>query len=317
MRRHLIWIAVFLLACSAAVQAEVVIVLDSGDGTITRINRSTYQPIDRFFVGREPHHLMSLPDNSALIVANAVSNDLVFLNPITGDIINRIPRISDPYQIAFSPDKHWFVSNSLRLDRVDVYEAKDFLLVKRFDLPAMPSHLTFNQDSSLVFVTLQGSDQLAAIDLKSLQVKWIIPIGKAPAGIIMTPDNRYLLVGIMGLDEVAVVDWKTATIVKHIHAGRGTHNFTPLGDGRRVFVTNRAEDTVSIVDTQTLTIEKTFAVPGGPDCMELSADGKELWITSRWLRQVTVMDMTTFKVARTIPVGRSPHGIFFASHAAR
>ena len=91
----------------------------------------------------------------------------------------------------------------------------------------------------------------------------------------------------------------------------------PMGDGRRIFVTNRAEDTISIVDTQSLTIEKTFAVPGGPDCMEVSADHKELWVTSRWLKQVTVMSLETFKVLRTIPVGRSPHGIFFASHAPR
>jgi DNA-binding beta-propeller fold protein YncE len=64
-------------------------------------------------------------------------------------------------------------------------------------------------------------------------------------------------------------------------------------------------------------VENTFAVPGGPDCMELSADRKELWVTSRWLRQVSVIDMQTFKLAHVIPVGRSPHGIFFASHVPR
>ncbi|MBW8066755.1 MAG: YncE family protein, partial [Ferrovum sp.] len=157
------------LACRA--EAEVVIVLNSGEGTITRIDRQTYQPIDHFYVGREPHHLMSLPDNSALIVADAVSNDLVFLDPKTGDILRRLTRISDPYQIGFSPDKHWFVANSLRLDRVDVYDARDFHLVKRFELASMPSHMAFSPDSSTVFVTLQGSDQLAAIDLRSLTVK--------------------------------------------------------------------------------------------------------------------------------------------------
>jgi YVTN family beta-propeller protein len=317
LRRLISLSAVLAVLVPAAVRAEVAIVLNSGDGTVSRIDRNTYKPIDQFFVGREPHHLMSLPDNSALIVADAVSNDLVFLNPVTGDVIKRIPKISDPYQIGFSPNKEWFVSNSLRLDRVDVYDARDFRLLKRFDLPSMPSHLAFNKESSEVFVTLQGSDQLAAIDLKSLTVKWTIPIGKTPAGVVMTPDNRYLLVGVMGLDEVAVVDWKTATIVKHIAAGKGAHNFMPMGDGRHMFISNRSADTISLIDTQTLTIVKTFPVPGGPDDMEVAANEKELWVTSRWLRQVSIVDLGTYKVVRTIPVGRSPHGIFFASHAPR
>ena len=47
------------------------------------------------------------------------------------------------------------------------------------------------------------------------------------------------------------------------------------------------------------------------------SDGKQLWVTSRWIQKVTVIDMDTRKVIKQIPVGKSPHGIFFISHAAR
>ena len=36
--------------------------------------------------GKEPHHLMATPDNSSLIVANSVSNSLMFLDPKTGKL---------------------------------------------------------------------------------------------------------------------------------------------------------------------------------------------------------------------------------------
>jgi YVTN family beta-propeller protein len=51
--------------------------------------------------------------------------------------------------------------------------------------------------------------------------------------------------------------------------------------------------------------------------MELTRDGKELWVTSRWIKQVQVVDMTTKKIKHSIPVGRSPHGIYFPTHAPR
>jgi YVTN family beta-propeller protein len=316
---HLVRGLLLLAACLlvSVARAEVAIVLNSGEGTVSVIDKARYTEISRTFVGREPHHLMSLPDNSALIVANSVSNDLVFLDPLTGAIKSRLPNISDPYQIAFSPDRHWFATTSLRLDRVDLYQADGFHLVKRFSLPTTPSHLAFDRQSGSLFVTLQGSDELVAIDLKTQAVRWKIPVGKTPAGVVMTPDDQYLLIGVMGEDHVAVVDWRKAAVVKTIPTGKGAHNLFALGDGRRFLVSNRVANTVSILDSSTLTVESSFPVPGGPDCMELSADGRELWVTSRWLRQVSVIDMGTHRLTHVVPVGRSPHGIFFATHVAR
>ena len=315
MRR--LFFIVLLSFCVSQSFAEVTVVLNSGDGSISIVDRHTYQPIKHFYVGKEPHHLMSTPDNSALIVADAVSNDLVFLNPTTGEIEKRISRISDPYQIGFSPDKKWFVSNSLRLDRVDIYRADDFSLIARIPLSSMPSHLAFNQQSTMVFITLQGSNQLAAIDLATQKVAWIIPVGNTPAGIIMTPDNQHLLVGVMGDNGVAVVDWRKAQIVKHIPTGVGAHNFMPLGDHRHVLISNRGGDTISLIDTNTLTVDHTFPIPGGPDDMEISQDMKELWVTCRWVKEVRVVDLTNYHITHVIPVGRSPHGLFFMSHAPR
>jgi YVTN family beta-propeller protein len=51
--------------------------------------------------------------------------------------------------------------------------------------------------------------------------------------------------------------------------------------------------------------------------MEVRADGKELWATARFARKVQVIDLEQKKVVRSIPVGRSPHGVSFISHAPR
>lgn len=305
-------------AATAAPTGGVVVVLNSGDASVTLIDQATRQPIQTFAVGKEPHHLMATPDNQSLIVANSVGNDLVFLDPRTGQIQRQVENIEDPYQIGFSPDKKWFVTNGLRLDRVDVYryDGHNLSLAKRVPLAKMPSHLVFTADSRIVFVSLQESDEVAAIDLPTQTVLWKLKVGSRPAGVWLTPGDKYLLVGMTGSDYVAVVDWRERKVIKRIPTGKGAHNFRSLADGRHVLVTNRVSNSISIIDEQTL--EKVGDITGllpGPDDMELTADRRFLWVTFRWARRVGVIDMATRKLVDVIPVGRSPHGIYFYHRA--
>jgi YVTN family beta-propeller protein len=308
-----------LICAVVSAHANVVVVLNSRDATIQLLDQSTYAEIGTYPVGKEPHHLMATPDNKSVIVASSVGNELIFLDPKTGLIQRRIKDILDPYQIGFSPDQKWFVSNSLRLDRIDLYryDGTNLALAKRIPLPKLPSHMAFNAASTMVFITQQGTDEVSAIDLATQTVKWTVPVGKLPAGITMTPDDKYLLVGIMGGDYVEVIDWRTQKTVKRIKAGAGTHNFRALGDNRHIFVSNRVSNTINIIDQNTLENVGTIDVPGGPDCMEITADGKTMWVTLRWIKKVAVIDIASRKVIKLIPVGRSPHGVYFANHAPR
>lgn len=306
------------LLLSVALQAaNTAIVLNSADETVSIIDTTSYNVTKTFRIGKEPHHLMVTPDDTYLIVANAASNELVFLDRATGEEKRRLKNISDPYQIGFSPGNKFMVSASLRLHRCDIYSGSDFKLLKRIATPKGPSHVIFDKAGAFAFVTLQDSNELTAIDLEKQQVAWTIPLGKQPAGIWMTPDDKHLLIGILGQDYVQVVDWRARKTVKKIRTGAGAHNFIPVGDGRHVFLSNRASNKISKIDQQTLEVVDELPGPGGPDCMDVSADGKQLWMTSRWIRKVTVVDIATKKVVKQIPVGRSPHGIYLYAHAAR
>lgn len=306
-----------ILLCSAAAQAGVVVVLNSRDASVTLLDQDTYKELGVIPVGKEPHHLMATPDNKSLIVASSAANELVFLDPLTGQFQRRVKDIIDPYQIGFSPDQKWFVANALRLDHVDIYgyDGKDFKLAKRIPLAKLPSHMAFTADSSTVFITQQGSDKISAIDLASQTVKWTMAVGKLPAGITMTENGKYLLVGIMGSDYVEVIDWRAQKSIKKIKAGDGAHNFRSMGDKKHLFVSSRVSSTIDIIDQDTLANVGTIKVPGGPDCMELSADGKTLWATLRWAKKVAVIDVASKTVIKLIPVGRSPHGVYFHHRA--
>jgi DNA-binding beta-propeller fold protein YncE len=306
-------------AAPAAEAAGLAVVINSNEDSVSLIDMSSRTEIARRPIGRQPHHLMLTPDGRELLVANAVGNELVALDPATAALKRRIPDISDPYQIGFSPDGKWFVANSDRLGRVDIYRYDDgaFTLARRIATPTNPSHMAFTADSRVVFVSLQGTGKLVAIDLPTQRLLWELPVGDTPAGVWRTPDDRFVLVGIMGSDHLAVVDWRKPAVVGAIVTDKGAHNIFPAGhDPNRVFVSNRVANSISIVDLARLRTIETFPCPGGPDDMQLSADGSELWVTSRWIRKVTVIDMRTKTIKGQIRVGRSPHGIFLADSLA-
>ena len=309
---------VLVLACAgASAQAQVAIVLNSRDATVSLVDQKTLTEVGRVDVGKEPHHLYLKPDGKSLIVANAISNDLHFLDPVSGQVQRRVRNIDDPYQIAFSPDNKWFVAVGLRLDRVDLYryDGADLTLARRVPVGKAPSHVWFSADSRFAFVTLQDSDEIGAIDLSTQTLAWKMKVGRQPAGIVVTPDDRHLMVGIMGEDYVEVIDWRARKSVARIRTGKGAHNFRGAGDRRHLYVSNRVDNTVSKIDMGTLQVVQTIAVPGGPDCMEITADGRQMWVTSRFARQVTVVDLVAGKVVRAIPVGRSPHGVYLHNRA--
>jgi YVTN family beta-propeller protein len=305
-------------ATDSKAEPKLAVVLNSGEATVSLIDMPTRKVIKTVPVGKEPHHLMMTPDQKTLLIANAAGNDVVLMNPVSGELTGKIPNIIDPYQIGYSPNHKWFIANGNRLDRVDVYHAQgaDLKLAKSIKLGKTPSHVAFTSDSKTAFITLQDSSELAAIDLDTQTVIWKMPTGNVPAGVWMTPGDQYLLIGITGEDNVQVIDWKNRREVKRILTGKGAHNFRPLGDKKHVFVSNRIASTISLINMQTLEkVGDITGLPAGPDDMEITPDGKTLWVTFRFSKKVGVIDIPSMKLITVIPVGKSPHGVFFTPRA--
>jgi YVTN family beta-propeller protein len=305
-----LWLAaaIALGLASLPAVATTAVILNSDDDSLSVIDGGSYAETARIHIGRGPHHLTVTPDGKNLIIAMSGGNELIFVDRATGTVKDRLTA-SDPYQVGFSPDAKWFVSASLRLDRIDIWDAANYRLIHRLPAPTMPSHIGFSPDSQTVYVTLQGTNNLIAIDLASGRVLWVAPVGRQPAGVLVRPSGT-VLVAIMGSDHVAEVEPRDGSVIRRIHTGRGAHNFLLSQDGKTLYVSNRVAGTISILDADSLTVTGTLQAPGGPDDMALSPDGRELWVTGRWRAFVDVIEPASGSLKTRIPVGRSPHGIF-------
>ncbi len=301
-----------------------IFVLNSLDATVTVIDPATWKELQRIPTGKEPHHLYLTPDDKSVIVANAASNSLTFIDPVTAQVQRTVRDIADPYHLRFSPDMKWFVTASNRLHRVDIYRwqptaAEPFVLAKRTEAPKTPSHLFIDSKSTVVYATLQDSDELLAIDLNTHAVRWKIKIGKMPADCFLTRDDKHLLVALTGdkVVEIYDVSGPAPKLAKRLETADGAHSFRSRGDGRHVFLSNRVANTISMIDLQSFTVAAEYPGPSGPDDMDVTADGKTLLLASRWAGMLSVIDIDSRKLVRQVKVGRSPHGVWTLDHAPR
>ena len=305
MRQVLLSLLLILLTPMVVLASGVAYVINSAGASISVVDMATQQEVRRIPVLREPHHLVLSPDGKSLLVGDTAGNEMLFLDPATGAIQKRIP-IADPYQLGFSPNGRFLVVAGLARNQIDVYEAPGMKLLKRFPVIATPSHVAYAPDSGAVYVTLQDSDRLVAIDLKKLELLWNQPVGKTPAGVLWL--NGKLLVADMGTDYVAQIDPADGRTLAKIQTGKGAHNLFLSPDRKILWVNNRAGGTTVALDATTLKLIRGYTIPGGPDDIDFAPDGK-LWITRRWAEKVAVLDPATGSY-QTVAVGRSPHGLF-------
>jgi DNA-binding beta-propeller fold protein YncE len=175
-------------------------------------------------------------------VANALGNSLTFIDPVSGDVQRTVKDIIDPYHLRFSPDMKWFVTRptgstmSTCTAGSPTTAAEPLKLVKRIDAPKTPSHLCIDSKSSVVYVSLQDSDELLAVDLATQAPRWKIKVGKLPADVYLTADDKRLFVGLTGdrLVEAYDVSGPRPAAVKRIATGEGAHAFRARGDKRHI-----------------------------------------------------------------------------------
>ncbi len=298
-----------LIVPGLAAARPLAFVINSAEASVSLIDMDTKAEISRIPVLREPHHMALTPDGASLLVGDTAGNAVIFLDPKTGEVQRRAT-ISDPYQLQYSPDGKWLTVAGLARNQVDIYDAATLALAHRIPAASMPSHINYSPDSATAYVSLQGTDSLIAIDVKTGEVRWKAPVGKAPAGVLWL-DGK-LLVGIMGADYVAVVDPTTGAVERRVQTARGAHNLFVSPDGRTLYVCNRVDGSISVLDPKTLAVRSRIAMPGGPDDMDFGPDGK-IWVTRRWAHTVALLDPATGQFT-TLETGRSPHGIWLNTH---
>ena len=303
------------------------------------IDPTTYQVIDSFPTGREPHHVVPGWDLTTLYVNDTQGNDLIPIDPVTGKPGAKIP-VVDPYNLYFSPDGKFGLVMAERFNRIDVVDPHTFAVDHSLPVPcAGVNHADTDKDRGFFVASCEFSGHLIVFDAHATKVLKEIDLNghdtpgatspqeayhsggaKAnlrkgasamPQDVRLSPNGKYFLAADMLRNGVWVIDAASLEFTKFIQTGKGAHSIYPSRDAKRLFVANRDEGTISVLDSESLDILAKWTIPGGgsPDMGGVTADGKELWLSGRYHAEVYVFDTETGGLKHRIKTQAGSHGL--------
>ena len=303
------------------------------------IDPTTYQVIDSFPTGREPHHVVPGWDLTTLYVNDTQGNDLIPIDPVTGKPGAKIP-VVDPYNLYFSPDGKFGLVMAERFNRIDVVDPHTFAVDHSLPVPcAGVNHADTDKDRGFFVASCEFSGHLIVFDAHATKVLKEIDLNghdtpgatspqeayhsggaKAnlrkgasamPQDVRLSPNGKYFLAADMLRNGVWVIDAASLEFTKFIQTGKGAHSIYPSRDAKRLFVANRDEGTISVLDSESLDILAKWTIPGGgsPDMGGVTAEGKELWLSGRYHAEVYVFDTETGGLKHRIKTQAGSHGL--------
>ncbi|HEY3059093.1 MAG TPA: YncE family protein [Chloroflexota bacterium] len=286
-------------------------------GDVAVIDPLSRTIVDRFVVGRIPHHVTPAYDLTSLYVNVMGASRLVQIDPWAGRPVKSYP-VQSPYNLYFTLDGSMAIVAAEPANRLDFYDPGSWRPIARLQIPASGvDHLDFSADGSYLLVSGEFGGQLVKVDLQRLAVAGVLRLGGLPVDVKLAPEGDLFYVANQGRHGVCVVEPESLREIDFLPTGRGAHGMAISRDTRSLYVSNRLGGTVSVVDFATRAIVDTWPIGGSPDMLQVSPDGTELWASGRSHGVVYVIDTRSGELLDRIRTGAAPHGLTYFPQPGR
>jgi DNA-binding beta-propeller fold protein YncE len=286
-------------------------------GDVAVIDPQTYTVVDRFYVGRTPHHVTPAYDMSRLYVNVMGSGWLTELDIESGRPTRRIP-VSAPYNLYFTLDGSLAVVAAEVYNRLDFYDPNTWAVVARLPLPGSGiDHLDLSADGRSLLVSAEFGGQVLSVDLEQLAVAGVVRLGGAPIDVKLAPAGDVFFVANQRRHGVSVVDAATLAELDFLPTGPGAHGLAISRDTQLLYVSNRLAGSISVIEFASRSIVDSWRTGGSPDMLQVTPDGSELWASGRSHGEVYVVDTQTGELRHRIRTGPGPHGLTYFPQPGR
>jgi YVTN family beta-propeller protein len=284
---------------------------------VAAIDPLSMQVVDRFWVGRTPHHVAPSYDLSQLYVNVMDSNYLTVIDPRTGRPTGTLPA-AVPYNLYFTPDGTKGVVAAERYNRLDFHDISSWDVIARLQIPGSGvDHMDFSADGSYLLVSCEFGGQVVKVGTNPPQVLGVYRGGRLPVDVKLHPEGTHFFVADQGRHGVMVIEPDSMQEVHFIPTGWGAHGMAIARDTRALYVTNRLAGTLSVIDMAAFGVAQTWTIGGSPDMVQVSPDGQQIWISARNHGYVQVIDSNNGGVIARIPTGAAPHGLTYFPQPGR
>lgn len=172
-----------------------------GDGNVTEFDLETRRTVRQLPAAANAEGIATTPGGVLLWVGSNTEKTVTIIDTQKGEKVATLTGFGFPYRIGISRTGRVAVVNDPVSNTIWVYEVGTNRELGKIDLAkvegvatpasgqpgAGPEGVTFDPIADIAYITLNGSDQVAAVDLQTFKVVSVGAVGRAPDGIAYSP----------------------------------------------------------------------------------------------------------------------------------
>ena len=299
-------------------------VANSDDDHITVIDPVTAKVVEDIKVSANPHGIVSSPDKTRFYISSESKDVLDVLDRRTNKIIRSVPLGRRPNNVAITRDGRRVYVCIRQETVVAIVDTASLAVEKLVEVGHGPHNVYLTPDGKYMIATAMDDKKLTAIDVKTEEPAFEIPLGGVPRPVAIDPAEgtpRRLFVQLSNMHGFAIVDYATRSVIRKVmlpDAPKGakplipetfSHGIGIAPDGKTLWVNSLLDNSVSVFSMPDLERLATIPVGQGPDWLTFTPDSKRCFVSNAGSNSVSVLDIATRKEITKIPVGKLPKRI--------
>lgn len=316
------------LSLPPTVAAHLVYVTNEGSGDISIVDPVTARETARIAIGKRPRGLVASPDGRLLYVAvsgspaagpgvdtrtlpppDKAADGIVVIDLATRQVMRTLRGISDPEQIAISPDGTRLYVASEDSGQVVVI-GSDGTMLGKIAVGGEPEGVSVSRDGGTILATSEEDHSVAILRGQPLRLDGRIVVGERPRNAVFVDANRVAVPGEFD-SSVSLVDLDARKRLRTILLDKADR---PMGvvrlDTRTVLVsTGRGGRLVRIDVEAREPVTGTATIGARPWGVAISPDATRVYTANGPSNDLSIVDPLTMSVSATVTVGTSPWGV--------
>jgi YVTN family beta-propeller protein len=171
---------------------------------------------------------------------------------------------------------------------------------------ANPHGIVASPDRRTLYISVEGTDELIAVDVANNEIKWRVKVGRAPNEVSITNDGRKVFVPLRNDAAIDVVDTASIKVIDRLKAPAWPHNTYVSANGRHLYLGTMQGSRITIYDTASHKQINEIAPGDWVRPIALFRDESQAYVALSKLHGFVVVDLKQSKVVRRVELPPLP-----------
>ena len=299
-------------------------------GEISIIDPASRREIDRIAVGKRPRGLVASPDHKLLYVAvsgspiggpgidesslpppDQAADGIAVIDLATNKIVETLRGVSDPEQLAISPDGRRIYVSSENSGKLLVLDPAGNV-ISALAVGGEPEGVAVSPDGAVVLATSEEDGSVAVIRGDKPEVVTRIKVGERPRNALFLRNGRAAVPGEFD-SSIALIDYNQGKLIRKIQLASEDRPMGIAAAGAAILVTTGRGGKLVKIDpadnAKASPVEAVALVGERPWGLTLSPDGKTAVTANGPGDDIALVDVATMRIVAKIPSAGGPWGV--------